>query len=350
MQPGRGPADAPAGLIQRDAGLGPDHRFAVLIGGRTPRRAARERLAQAPRRQGQAKPALPHRDRLPVGEPELLVQDRREGQGLGAALRGRCPGRLRRLAGMPALDSGAARDTVADVDPKPRHVDAPADRCLVLVLDPLGRDRPVTRRAARRQPRIDLVVHLRRDLPAPLRPVLGPALPAGSLRGRFRLALGERRRLALPRPLRRGQFLREPISLWLESVPLLAAVRRTLLQTRNLRVLLLDVSSQPPDLGLQVFDPFPHGQADHSHPRYDSRGEGFCPVAFDGVPVSAASDPLNNYHERCASEIQQVVRHAEREPHGAAACDRPERVGAHAEAAKIPLVGGGDPYFIGPRG
>ena len=50
MQPGRGPADAPAGLIQRDAGLGPDHRFAVLIGGRTPRRAARERLAQAPRR------------------------------------------------------------------------------------------------------------------------------------------------------------------------------------------------------------------------------------------------------------------------------------------------------------
>ena len=133
---------------------------------------------KAPRRQGQAKPALPHRDRLPVGEPELLVQDRREGQGLGAALRGRCPGRLRRLAGMPALDSGAARDTVADVDPKPRHVDAPADRCLVLVLDPLGRDRPVTRRAARRQPRIDLVVHLRRDLPAPLRPVLGPR-PSG---------------------------------------------------------------------------------------------------------------------------------------------------------------------------
>ena len=46
---------------------------------------------------------------------------------------------------------------------------------------------------------------------------------------------------------------------------------------------------------VQVFDPFPHGQAEHSHPRYDSRGEGFCPVAFDGVPVSAASDPLNNY-------------------------------------------------------
>ena len=100
---------------------------AVLIGGLTPRREARERLAQAPRRQGQAKPALQHRDRLPVGEPELLVQDRREGQGLGADLRGRCPGRLRRLAGMPALDSGAARDTVADVDPKPRHVDAPDD-------------------------------------------------------------------------------------------------------------------------------------------------------------------------------------------------------------------------------
>ena len=38
----------------------------------------------------------------------------------------------------------------------------------------------------------------------------------------------------------------------LESVPLLAEVLRTLLQTRNLRVLLLDVSSQPPDLGLQV--------------------------------------------------------------------------------------------------
>ena len=111
----------------------------------------------------------------------------------------------------------------------------------------------------------------------------------------MRLALGERRRLALPRPLRRGQFRLEPIPLLLESVPLLAAVLRTLLQTRNLRVLLLDVSSQPADLGLQVFDPFPHGQAEHSHPRYDSRGDGFCPVAFDGVPVSAASDPLNNY-------------------------------------------------------
>ena len=58
MQPGRVPADAPAGLIQRDAGLGPDHRFAVLIGGLTPRREARERLAQAPRRQGQAKPSV----------------------------------------------------------------------------------------------------------------------------------------------------------------------------------------------------------------------------------------------------------------------------------------------------
>ena len=112
----------------------------------------------------------------------------------------------------------------------------------------------------------------------------------------MRLALGERRRLALPRPLRRGQFRLEPIPLLLESVPLLAAVLRTLLQTRNLRVLLLDVSSQPADLGLQVFDPFPHGQAEHSHPRYDSRGDGFCPVAFDGVPVSAASDPLNNYN------------------------------------------------------
>ena len=43
---------------------------------------------------------------------------------------------------MPALDSGAARDTVADVDPKPRHVDAPDDLFLVLVLDPLGRSSP----------------------------------------------------------------------------------------------------------------------------------------------------------------------------------------------------------------
>ena len=121
----------------------------------------------------------------------------------------------------------------------------------------------------------------------------------------MRLALGERRRLALPRPLRRGQFR-------LESVPLLAAVLRTLLQTRNLRVLLLDVSSQPTDLGLQVFDPFPHGQAEHSHPRYDSRGDGFCPVAFDGVPVSAASDPLNNYlvMERQAALLPAATGHA----------------------------------------
>ena len=119
----------------------------------------------------------------------------------------------------------------------------------------------------------------------------------------MRLALGERRRLALPRPLRRGQF--RPIPLLLESVPLLAAVLRTLLQTRNLRVLLLDVSSQPADLGLQVFDPFPHGQAEHSHPRYDSRGDGFCPVAFDGVPVSAASDPLNNYAKRFPNESDE---------------------------------------------
>ena len=116
----------------------------------------------------------------------------------------------------------------------------------------------------------------------------------------MRLALGERRRLALPRPLRRGQFR-------LESVPLLAAVLRTLLQTRNLRVLLLDVSSQPTDLGLQVFDPFPHGQAEHSHPRYDSRGDGFCPVAFDGVPVSAASDPLNNYRLTSQNEEDGIT-------------------------------------------
>ena len=114
----------------------------------------------------------------------------------------------------------------------------------------------------------------------------------------MRLALGERRRLALPRPLRRGQFR-------LESVPLLAAVLRTLLQTRNLRVLLLDVSSQPADLGLQVFDPFPHGQAEHSHPRYDSRGDGFCPVAFDGVPVSAASDPLKAV-KASADEVESL--------------------------------------------
>ena len=123
----------------------------------------------------------------------------------------------------------------------------------------------------------------------------------------MRLALGERRRLALPRPLRRGQFRLEPIPLLLESVPLLAAVLRTLLQTRNLRVLLLDVSSQPADLGLQVFDPFPHGQAEHSHPRYDSRGDGFCPVAFDGVPVSAASDPLNNYRFATAKTSQAPI-------------------------------------------
>ena len=188
MQPGRVPADAPAGLIQRDAGLGPDHRFAVLIGGLTPRREARERLAQAPRRQGQAKPALPHRDRLPVGEPELLVQDRREGQGLGADLRGR----LRRLAGMPALDSGAARDTVADVDPKPRHVDAPDD-----TLPGLG-PRPARARSPRdTSGRPPAAAHRPRCPPAP-----GPSgaasartwarlLPAGSLRGRLRLALGD---------------------------------------------------------------------------------------------------------------------------------------------------------------
>ena len=183
MQPGRVPADAPAGLIHRDAGLGPDHLFEVLVGGLTPRREARQRLAQAPRRQGQAKPALQHRDRLAVGEPELLVQDRGEGQGLGANVRGRRPGRIRRLARMPALDSGAARDTVADVDPKPRHVDAADDLFLVLVLDPVVRERPVTRRAVRRQRRVDFLVHLRGDLPAALRPILGPALPAGSLWG-----------------------------------------------------------------------------------------------------------------------------------------------------------------------
>ena len=89
----------------------------------------------------------------------------------------------------------------------------------------------------------------------------------------MRLAiLGERRRLALPAPAAPWPVTGlEPIPLLLESVPLLAAVLRTLLQTRNLRVLLLDVSSQPTDLGLQVLgDPFPQGQAEHSHPRYDT--------------------------------------------------------------------------------
>ena len=203
---------------------------------------------------------------------------------------------------MPALHPGAARDTVADVDPNPGHADRADDLCLVLILDPVVRDHPATRRAARRQRRGELFVHLRRDVPAARRPVLGPTLPARFPGSRFRLALRERGRLALPRALGRRQLLLESVPLSAEPIPLGCQARSLVLQAvplvlqaSDLRVLLRTVAAQPSVGVLELFDAFPGRAAEDSHPRDDSRRQGFCPGLAEKPNVSAGSDPLFNY-------------------------------------------------------
>ena len=172
----------------------------------------------------------------------------------------------------------------------------------VLILDPVVRDHPATRRAARRQRRGEFFVHLRRDVPTALRPVLGPTLPAGFPGSRFRLALRERGRLALPRALGRRQLLLESVPLSAEPIPLGSQARSLVLQAvplvlqaSDLRVPLRDVSSQPP-VGLrELFDAFSGLEAEQSHPRHNSGRHGFCPVLIEKPYVSAGSDPLFNY-------------------------------------------------------
>ena len=203
---------------------------------------------------------------------------------------------------MPALHPGAARDTVADVDPNPGHADLADDRFLVLLLDPVVRDHPATRRAARRQRRGELFVHLRRDVPAALRPVLGPTLPARFPGSRLRRALRDRGRLALPRALGRRQLLLESVPLSAEPIPLGCQARSLVLQAvplvlhaSDLRVPLRDVSSQPP-VGLrELFDAFSGRAAEDSHPRHNSGRHGFCPVLIEKPCVFGGSDPLSNY-------------------------------------------------------
>ena len=201
------PPTRPPRVINRHTGAGPH----ALLQGRIGRgaRAADpcHRLADPARRHPQPKGLLQHRGGLAQRQAHLLVQEGGQRNGVGSALGGRGAQRIRRLPRMPALHPGTAGDTVAAVDPTPGHADAADDLCLVLVLDPGVIDRPATRWAASRQRRVERFVHLRRDVPAALRPVLGPALPARFLGGRVRLTLGERRRLAFPPPPRRGQLL-----------------------------------------------------------------------------------------------------------------------------------------------
>ena len=192
---------------------------------------------------------------------------------------------------------------MADVDPNPGHADRADDRFLVLLLDPVVRDHPATRRAAtRRQRRGELFVHLRRDVPAALRPVLGPTLPARFPGSRLRRALREWGRLALPRALGRRQLLLESVPLSAEPIPLGCQARALVLQAvplvlqaSALRVLLRTVAAQPSVGVLELFDAFPGRAAEDSHPRDDSRRQGFCPGLAEKPNVSAGSDPLFNY-------------------------------------------------------
>ena len=77
-------------------------------------------------------------------------------------------------------------------------------------------------------------------------------------------------------------------SLVLQAVPLV-------LQASDLRVLLRTVAAQPSVGVLELFDAFPGRAAEDSHPRDDSRRQGFCPGLAEKPNVSACSDPLFNY-------------------------------------------------------
>ena len=82
----------------------------------------------------------------------------------------------------------------------------------------------------------------------------------------------------------------------------------TLFKVRELGVLLLDLSSQPCDLGLEFLDPFPKGEAEHSHPRHDTQGKGFCPPPSEKPLISAGYNPLNNYQRIYRNTVVRYVR------------------------------------------
>ena len=296
-QPVGHPAHAPPRVIDRDTGAGPH----ALRQGRVGRGAlaadTRHRRADPAGRHAQPKGLLQHGGGLAQREAHLRVEEGGQRAGVGPQLGGRGAERIRRLARMPALHPGAARDTVADVDPNPGHADRADDRFLVLLLDPVVRDHPATRRAARRQRRGELFVHLRRDVPAALRPVLGPTLPARFPGSRLRRALRERGRLALPRALGRRQLLLESVPLSAEPIPLGCQARALVLQAvplvlqaSDLPVLLRTVAAQPSVGVLELFDAFPGRAAEDSHPRDDSRRQGFCPGLAEKPNVSAGTD------------------------------------------------------------
>ena len=138
-------------------------------------------------------------------------------------------------------------------------------------------------------------------------PYLGPPFRPGFLGADFGLPFENGARLALPRALGRRQLLLESVPLSAEPIPLGCQARSLVLQAvplvlhaSDLRGLLRTVAAQPSVGVLELFDAFPGRAAEDSHPRDDSRRQGFCPGLAEKPNVSAGSDPLFNYsYSRC---------------------------------------------------
>jgi hypothetical protein len=221
-QPVQVTADPPSRLVGRDDRTAPDRLTQSGVGRRRLARRPMQRMDQAAGRDVQAEALAEERRDLPQGQAELRMQDRREGDGLRAELRGGGAERIRRLQRMAALDAAMTCRTVANRD-RERPDDRPNDREIFLVLDSLVRvDQPAAAVGARGgQRRVISLVDVSRDAAMRLAAIGATGLAARPTRRAARVTARERRGLPKRRAPRQIEVIFEPLDLLAQRIAFL---------------------------------------------------------------------------------------------------------------------------------
>ena len=243
------PIDFPAGFVggdDRTAANGRTQRGIGRLG--LPRRAV-QGARDGTGRHREAEALAQEPGDLAMRQPELLVEDHHEGDGLRPELHGGGPQRVGGLQRMATLHPASTHRAASDPDSKAAH-DRVHDRQLFLILRcHTGRRHGAGAVGTRRRHRNgDHLIDTRRWRSVTVAPMPCPASAPAPPRRRRRRALREGGGLAFACPARQVEFVLQPVVLAAQPVALALQPVTLVFQPGTLAFRPLQVPPQPIDL------------------------------------------------------------------------------------------------------
>ena len=240
------PIDFPAGFVGGDDGTAANGRTQRGIGRLGLPRRAVQGARDGTGRHREAEALVQKPGDLAMRQPELLVEDHHEGDGLRPELHGGGPQRVGGLQRMAALHPASTHRAAADPDSKAAY-DRVHDRQLFLILrGHAGRRHGAGAVGTRRRHRNgDYLIDARRWRSVTVAPMPGPASAPAAPRRRRRRALREGGGLAFACPTRQVEFVLQPVVLAAQPVALALQPGTLVFQPGTLAFCPLQVSPQP---------------------------------------------------------------------------------------------------------